>query len=78
MRVKRGEKIAETGNSGLTSGPHLHYEVIYKGRHVNPYHYFDRDMPLDQYRDLVDKVASSSEKMMLHPMHVDKSTHSNK
>lgn len=78
MKVKRGEKIAETGNSGLTSGPHLHYEVIYKGRHVNPYHYFDRDMPLDQYRDLVDKVASSSEKMMLHPMHADKSTHSNK
>jgi murein DD-endopeptidase MepM/ murein hydrolase activator NlpD len=34
--VKRGDKIAEVGSTGLASGPHLHYEVLLHGRAVNP------------------------------------------
>jgi murein DD-endopeptidase MepM/ murein hydrolase activator NlpD len=37
--VQRGEKIAEVGNSGLATGPHLHYEVEVKGRPENPLRY---------------------------------------
>lgn len=62
MRVKRGEQIATTGNSGLTSGPHLHYEVLYKGRNVNPANYFDKDITLEQYIDVIDRAAEESEK----------------
>lgn len=62
MRVKRGEQIATTGNSGLTSGPHLHYEVLYKGHNVNPANYFDKDITLEQYIDMIDRAAEESEK----------------
>ena len=58
MTLKRGAFIGESGNSGKSTGPHLHYEVIYKGRPVNPYNYFDLSMNTDEYMTLVDKVRS--------------------
>ncbi len=39
-RVNRGDIIAFTGNSGLSFAPHLHYEVRYRGRPVDPTDYF--------------------------------------
>jgi murein DD-endopeptidase MepM/ murein hydrolase activator NlpD len=35
--VKKGELIAYTGNSGLSSGPHLHYEIRFRRRVIDPY-----------------------------------------
>ncbi len=34
--VKRGDIIGELGNTGRSTGPHLHYEVLYKGKDVDP------------------------------------------
>jgi murein DD-endopeptidase MepM/ murein hydrolase activator NlpD len=39
QRVKRGDKIAEVGMTGKTTGPHLHYEVKINGVSVNPARY---------------------------------------
>ena len=36
QRVERGQVIALSGNTGKTSGPHLHYEILVKGQAVNP------------------------------------------
>lgn len=69
MKVRRGEQIGLTGNTGLSSGPHLHYEVIFRGKNVNPSHYFDRDINPEQYAGMLDRTNTSTGGFYIHPMH---------
>jgi Membrane proteins related to metalloendopeptidases len=64
MRVRRCEQIGNVGSTGKSTGPHLHYEVVYRGNRVNPKNYMDFDMPLDEYRAMINtrKDDSSSGK----------------
>lgn len=64
MKVKRGDCIAETGQSGRASGPHLHYEVHYKGEKVNPANYFDLSMSKDEYLAMVGKREAESQAVL--------------
>lgn len=60
MKVKRGDCIGASGKSGRSSGPHLHYEVVYKGRKVNPANYLDMSMSVQEYSDMLRMRESES------------------
>jgi murein DD-endopeptidase MepM/ murein hydrolase activator NlpD len=59
QRVKRGEVIGWVGNTGKSTGPHCHYEVIRNGTKMDPVYYFYNDLTPAQYERML-KIASSS------------------
>jgi murein DD-endopeptidase MepM/ murein hydrolase activator NlpD len=47
--VTRGQNIAQAGDSGLSEGPHLHYEIRLNGKHVDPIYYLFADTSPEEY-----------------------------
>lgn len=58
QKVVRGEVIGEVGNTGKSTGPHLHYEVHLKGRVVNPVNYYFMDLSAEEYDKMVELAAN--------------------
>lgn len=55
--ISRGQTVGLLGNSGRSTGPHLHYEVILRNKTVNPINYFNEMSP-DEYELMVSKVET--------------------
>ena len=59
QKVKRGDIIALSGNSGLSFVPHLHYEVRYRDTRVDPVHYFFLELSPEEYQRII-RISLSS------------------
>lgn len=57
QQVKRGEIIGFVGNTGKSTAPHLHYEVIKDGAKVNPINFFYNDISASQYEQLITNAS---------------------
>ena len=54
QKVNRGDVIAFVGNTGLSTSPHLHYEVLRNGEKVNPINYFFNDLTAEEYDKMIE------------------------
>lgn len=54
QKVKRGDVIGFVGNTGLSTAPHLHYEVLRSNQRVNPINYFFNDLTAEEYDRMIE------------------------
>jgi len=54
QHVRRGEQIGVVGTSGLSQGPHLHYEVMQNNKKVNPVYFFFNDLTPSEYEQVIE------------------------
>ena len=55
QKLSRGDCLGRSGQSGRVTGPHLHYEVLYRHDYVNPANYMDLDIDPADYAAMVRK-----------------------
>lgn len=63
QQVKRGQVIGYVGNSGKSSGPHLHYEVKKNGSAINPINFFYNDITPEEYEEMLRIAAQPGQSM---------------
>lgn len=63
QHVKRGDVIGLVGNTGLSSGPHLHYEVHKDGTPVDPVNYLFNSLTPEEYARMIEISRNAGQSM---------------
>ena len=61
QKVKRGDVIGFIGSTGLSTAPHLHYEVLVNGRYVDPALYYFNDLTPEEYNRMLEISSKSGQ-----------------
>lgn len=61
--VTRGMQIAKAGDSGLSEGPHLHYEIKFNGKYIDPMHFLFADTSPEEYL-MFKQISESNSKSL--------------
>lgn len=63
QKVERSDKLGEVGNTGKSTGPHLHYEVRLKGVPQNPVNYYFYDLTPAEYDEMIRQAENAGHVM---------------
>jgi murein DD-endopeptidase MepM/ murein hydrolase activator NlpD len=63
QNIKRGDLIGYVGNTGLSTAPHLHYEVLINGSQVDPVHYFYNDLTAAEYEKILELASVENQSL---------------
>jgi murein DD-endopeptidase MepM/ murein hydrolase activator NlpD len=61
--IKKGQKIGEVGDTGASTAPHLHYEVHFKGKPINPIHFCMDNLSPVEYQELVNSANMANQSL---------------
>jgi len=63
QKIKRGDVIGYLGNTGLSTGPHLHYEVRKNDKPIDPINFYFNDLTPDEFELLVETANNTGQSM---------------
>lgn len=63
QKIKRGDKIGSVGNTGSSTAPHVHYEVMKDGKYVNPVNYFFKDLEPSEFDKILELASRENQSL---------------